>query len=385
MKSQIVSSRQEDTNNWYITFLKDKEKELVNKSGFKRVKTQKKVFYNENGKFEHNFTYVQSPNGLISPLREYLGIKKNKNMSDDFKKKLIAKASRTTYQKAVEDIYDSFGFWLSRKTLNRYVLYSESGVDISEEPRPEEKILTIDGTKAKSKNKGQKHNIRCVMSLDHKNKTSSLLSFNINSSPEDISKGIDLSQFTVLVADGEPALQRLCAPHMKFQLCHPHAIRDLSFRMWQSKMDKKLRKHYTNKLEVILYILQNSTKKYWIDYDNERLIRRILKTKDDLKALALEFKNNGKFECSSFISDHINHLVTAAEMALLGVHVPWTSNNIERLMQEVGIRTKKKGMNWTEKGLRAILNIVLKRYFTPKNERIYKNIVPDFTQEVIGV
>jgi hypothetical protein len=42
-------------------------------------------------------------------------------------------------------------------------------------------------------------------------------------------------------------------------------------------------------------------------------------------------------------------------------------------MQEIGVRTKKKGMNWTEKGLKAILNLVLKRYFLPKERLHPKN------------
>ena len=41
-------------------------------------------------------------------------------------------------------------------------------------------------------------------------------------------------------------------------------------------------------------------------------------------------------------------------------------------MQELGVRTKKKGMNWSEKGLAAITHLTLARYFAPQKRRNYK-------------
>lgn len=80
--------------------------------------------------------------------------------------------------------------------------------------------------------------------------------------------------------------------------------------------------------------------------------------------------------------DHIEHMVTAANLALVGIKVPWNTNHAERLMQEMGIRTKKKGMNWTEKGLKAVLNMVLARYFLPRGWRLLYSIL---NEEIVVV
>src|SRR3989338_1152891 len=123
MTQNNMSPYQGDRKNWFKSFLKEKEKQLISELGLKPIKTQKKTFYCEHGKFVYSFVYIKSKEGqLYSPLRDYLGIGKYENMSKDFKHKLIMKASRTTYQKAVEDIKESFDFSLSKKSLNRYVI-----------------------------------------------------------------------------------------------------------------------------------------------------------------------------------------------------------------------------------------------------------------------
>ena len=69
----IVSPMAIEKGNWYISFLKEKEKELISQLEYTRVKTQKKVFYCEQGRIEYSFVYVRSDNGIIfSPLRKFL-------------------------------------------------------------------------------------------------------------------------------------------------------------------------------------------------------------------------------------------------------------------------------------------------------------------------
>jgi hypothetical protein len=53
--------------------------------------------------------------------------------------------------------------------------------------------------------------------------------------------------------------------------------------------------------------------------------------------------------------------VTFARLALEGVHVPWTSNRIERLIGEVSKRCKHQWMRWTTPGLETILRLLLTR------------------------
>ena len=85
-----------------------------------------------------------------------------------------------------------------------------------------------------------------------------------------------------------------------------------------------------------------------------------------------------KRECgqsAEFLERNKKYLFTAAKLAIMeNLQVPWTTNVAERLMKEIGKRTKKKSMRWSAKGLMSILSAVLKRYFLPPEKRTYKNI-----------
>lgn len=371
-----------DKQKMYLTFLKVKEKELLIESGCKAIKTQEKTFYCEFGKITYFFNYIKKE-GLpsFSPLRQYLGIgRQYQNMSDDFKAKLIVKATRTTYQKAIEDIMDSFCFSMSKKTLNNYVLKTKD-YDVTQEPAEEQNILIGDSTKIRN-GKGGHHEALALISLDYETNESSLTAFGINESAKAMSEKIDLTRYKAFVGDGDLALRNFFNEKIPFHLCHHHAINDVSFFLWKDGMKKELRLPFERKFKAALYTLQNSTKKYWRTNKTGRLVNRIIRTRKVLTGLAAELTNLEKFQAARYIMDHRDHVLTAAKLALVGIKCPWTTNHAERLMQEMGIRTKKKGMNWTEKGLKAMLNLVLKRYFLPHNRRNYKEIC-NFNQQVI--
>ena len=378
----IVSPCQRDAQNWYLSFLKEKEKSLISQLPCKRIKTQKKTFYSEQGKIRYGFVYVKLEDGeVISPLRKYLGLGKYQNMSRDFRNKLVMKASRTTYQKAVEDIRESFCFPISKKTLNRYVIESASKLDIIEEPAEEQNILIADSTKVRNGKKGH-HEVMAVISLDYEKNESSLVAFDINAKPKDIANNIRIERYKAFVGDADLGLRNFFKDKIPFHLCHQHAINDVSFYLWKGGMNKKERDVITHTFEAIIYTLQNSTKKYRRDNKTGRLVNRIVRTRKTLTSLAAEISTKGMHDAARYIMDHKDHVLTASKLALVGIKVPWTTNHAERLMQEIGIRTKKKGMNWTEQGLRAILNLVLKRYFLPIDQRNYKEVFTNKREEV---
>jgi len=51
---------------------------------------------------------------------------------------------------------------------------------------------------------------------------------------------------------------------------------------------------------------------------------------------------------------------------LTGLRVPYTTNQIERLMGEIAKRCKHKWMHWSTEGLENILQIILVRYTNPQ-------------------
>jgi hypothetical protein len=379
----IVSPCKRDTHNWYITFLKEKEESLILQLPCKRIKTQKKIYYSEQGKIIYPFVYVKLKDGhVVCPLREYLGLGKYRHMSQDFKNKLIMKASRTTYQKAVEDIRDSFCFSISKKTLNRYVIEDANKLDIIEEPTEEQNILIADSTKVRNGKKGH-HEVMAAISLDYETNESSLTAFDINAKPKETAAKINIERYKAFVGDADLGLRNFFKDKIPFHLCHQHAINDVSFFLWKEGMKKKERDLLKRKFEASLYALKNSTKKYWKDNKTGRLVNRIIRTRRNLTNLAAEISCRGMHDAPRYIMDHRDHVLTAAKLALVGIKVPWTTNHAERLMQEIGIRTKKKGMNWTEQGLRGILNLVLKRYFLPIERRYYKEVFTNKPKEVV--
>jgi hypothetical protein len=374
MSNHTVSCLEQDRQNAYIRFLQEKEQNLINSTGLKIIKTQKKVFFCEIGKIEYRFRYLKRSDGkLYSPLREYLNLGAYQNMSSDFKNKLMMKASRTTYQKAVEDIQESFGFSLSRKTLNKYVIENGSDIDLIHDPAPEQNILIGDSTKVRN-GKGGHHEVMGVVSLDYEANCSSLTAFEVNVKPAEIAAKINIERYSAFVGDADLGLRNFFKDKIPFQLCHHHAINDLGFFLWKEGMPKKQRDEYVENLKSTLFTLQNSTKKNIRLNKIGRLVNRIIRTKKNIRSLAAELSTKAMYDSARYLMAHNEHMVTAARLALIGIKCPWTTNHAERLMQEIGIRTKKKGMNWTERGLKAVLHMVLKRYFLPKERRNYKEV-----------
>ncbi|MFH1439504.1 MAG: hypothetical protein ABIG89_02995 [Candidatus Woesearchaeota archaeon] len=374
MSNHTVSCQKQDIRDAYIRFLQKKEQNLLKSLGLKIIKTQKKIFFCEAGKIEYMFKYVKCLEGNIySPLREYLDLGSYQNMSLDFKNKLMMKASMTTYRKAVEDINNSFGFSLSRKTLNKYVIESCSEIDLIQEPAYEQNILIADSTKVRN-GKGGHHEVMGVLSLDYENNYSSLTAFEVNVRPAEIAANINIERYAAFVGDADLGLRNFYNDTIPFHLCHQHAINDLGFFLWKEGMSKDERNDYVNKLKSILFTLQNSTKKNTKANKTGRLVNRIIRTKKNIRSLAAELATKAMHDSARFLMAHNEHMVTAARLALIGIKCPWTTNHAERLMQEIGIRTKKKGMNWTEKGLKAMLHMVLKRYFLPQDRRNYKEV-----------
>lgn len=355
----------------YLAYLRSKERELLAKLGLKHIKTQMKKFSSEYGTFFYRFTYVRNRRGrLFSPLREYLGLGRYMMMTKDFKAKLVMKTTRTSFQKCAEDIMDSFNVSLNKKTIQRYVsqLHFKR---IVEKPLPRQNILLCDSTKVRNGHKGH-HSVTAMVSLDAETNSASLAASGVNQPLENLSNGLNLAHYAAFVGDGDLAFRPLYANGLPYHLCHEHGSRDLRFYLWQEKMDKEKREKYVEWFKSYLYPLQKSTAKYWLDHDPERLTARIEKTRMGIQNIAEELEKAGMVEGPRYLRAHQEHLLTAALLALQGIHVPFTTNYIEKVMQEIGVRTKKKGMNWSEHGLDAMMRLTLIRFFTPQKRRNYK-------------
>lgn len=364
----------------YIDLVKNEEEKILehycgkknkrdNSADYRRYKTRKRTIVTTHGALTMSFVYIQhkETKDSFSPLMACLDIKKYQHVSQEFKEICAKKASRSSYRDASIDFMDSNNVDISHTTIWTYSKEACVELDCTTEPDIDDRVIMADGTKAHSQD-GGKHDIRAVISIGDK---PALLSLTINTTWRDIAESIDLEQFDVLVADGEPGLHSNISD-LRFQLCHEHAKRDTRFYLWKDGLTKKQYDLYVSKLERILHTLQNSTKKYWKDKDDVRLMKRIQWTKSELRKLIMLLRRSGYHQAGNFLDRHINHLTTAAELAISkGINVPWTTNKIERMMKEIGKRTKKKGMCWSESGLMRVTSLNLKRYMVPFKQRKY--------------
>lgn len=367
----------------FSEFLIEKEEKLViqlsgkknsrnNSFPWKRHKTRESTIFTENGKFTHHFTILKNKitKEVICPLKNFLGIKPKQHLSEDLKQKIFSKLSLGTYQRTSEDVNNSFNIPYSRQHIHYLFKQYDSQTNIRFEKILTNKILMCDGVKTC----GNKFETKVLTSLDEKN-NSTLLKKEINVNWEEMLSSEDLTQYEVCVGDCEPGLkQMIVSKGIKFQNCHVHAIRVFGYFLWKDGIKKEERKNVLPFLKSLLYTLQNSTKKFFLDKDVSRLSKRIIKTKEELEKLSKLCLNKGYQYSAAYIENNKNYLTTAAELAVeKGLVVPWTTNQIERCMREIGYRTKKKGMNWSKSGLNRIVNLVLKRYFLPMKERVYNN------------
>jgi hypothetical protein len=367
----------------YISFLRQLESRLLEQYCGEKyaritrecriVKTVVRRVCTRFGEITLKITHVKNAAGeFFSPLLQAMGISKYQRIPTDIENRIKDKASKMTYQDTAEDVHNSFELEISRQKVWKI---NQANNPIAVTSSKNHKVLLADGTKVRS-NKGGHLEPKAVMSYDSEKKEKCLLALDAVKSWREIAENLDFKQFRVLVADGEQGLaEALVKLHMVFQFCHQHAIRDLSFYLWQDKLEKTARGEFMKPLKEILYTVQNSTKKYFVDKNKARLLWRIQWADKRIGKLITKLNKRDCEQSAKFLKRNRNYLFTAAKLAITdNLHVPWTTNVAERLMKEIGKRTKKKSMRWSAKGLMSILSGVLKRYFLPPEKRSYKNI-----------
>ncbi len=164
------------------------------------------------------------------------------------------------------------------------------------------------------------------------------------------------------------------------QLCILHAIKYLLFTLWGEGMSKDDRAKVKVAVKEALFTLVNSTKKHLEDKDYDSLQERIDKTLKTLNEMARQLQDDGYNRAAEFLKKNSRFVLTFAQLALLGIRIPYTTNKIERLMGEVSKRCKHKWMHWSTVGLKDILTIVLVRY---TNKPLYEDFKKAYIHNTI--
>jgi len=255
----------------------------------------------------------------------------------------------------------------SRMTIHNRIKQMSGLLEVNEIEIPMV-VAMADGTKTHSQELGKKQNdIHVVLGVSDVRKV--LLGVTVNQSWKFLSDLVDnektLAENAVIVSDGEPELRAAFADEdIQFQTDLIHGFRLLGYKLWEDgKLSLKERKGVITELKKLLLSLKNVV--IFHKSDHQRVGEKINQVVESMENLANRLFEKGCSRAAAFLNTYSNTLVTFARLSLNGIHVPWNSNMIERLMGEISKRVKHKWMRWTTQGLEAILRFILVRYTSP--------------------
>ena len=302
---------------------------------------------------------------VFSPIIYALNIEKRK-YSRDVRMLLADKASRLSYQDAQIDFMNHTGVKVPKRTIHSFVqeigrqLGKANQAKVSCEEPP---IVMADGTKTHSIYPTL-NQIRIVIGYDPDTHRKTLLHASVNQDWSQVGRDVNTGNSS-LVGDADRGI-RLNLTYETRQLDLVHAVKDSLYKLWAEGMNRQEREAVSVEMKQLLYTLVNSVKKHLEDDDTEALKNRIESTVKGLIALTEDLKLKGYPKTAAFIKSNAKFMVTFAKLALKNIHIPYTSNVIERLMGEISKRCKHKWMHWSTEGLENILQIILVRYTNPQ-------------------
>ena len=333
-------------------------------SGWRRSTSYQRPLVTKLGRVVFAVVKVKRGGRVFSPIIYALNIEKRK-YSQDVRMLLADKASRLSYQDAMIDFQNHTGVTVPKRTIHSFV--QEIGRELGEANRAkvcceEPLVVMADGTKTHSVHPTP-NQVRIVIGYDPDTHKKRLLHASVNRDWNQVEEGVNLEN-SILIGDAERSMH-LNLEYERRQLDLVHA-EDSLYKLWAEGMGRQEREAIGVEMKQLLYTLVNSVKKHLEDEDEEALKRRIEDTVKGLITLAEDLKLKGYHKTAAFIRSNARFMVTFAKLALKNIHIPYTSNVIERLMGEISKRCKHKWMHWSTQGLENILQIILVRYTNPQ-------------------
>jgi len=295
----------------------------------------------------------------LTPILDILDVRGRK-YARQVKAQCAELTSKLSYGDTREEYHRLTGLRIPKSTIHGFTQELTAGMlnanlNATTRNQPRRRVILADGTELRSLQRGEFNQVRVAISVDRGSKR--LLNLTVNQPYSTLPKD------SILISDGDPALKN--QNPWRHQLCILHAVKRLMFTLWKEHANKTEREYLKAELEHILYTLVNSTRKHSEDGDHEALTRRIESTLKELSNLAATMKRQGYREASTFIARNGKLLVTFAELAIKDIQVPYTTNQIERLMGEIAKRCKHQWAHWSSQGLKNILTLILIHYTNP--------------------
>jgi hypothetical protein len=282
----------------------------------------------------------------LTPILDILDVRGRK-YTRQVKAQCAELTSKLSYGDTSEEYHRLTGLRVPKSTIHGFTQEIAPGMldanlNATTPRQPRKPVILADETEVRSVQRGEFNQVRVAIGVDGDSKQ--LLNLTVNRPYQSIPKD------SILISDGEPSLKN--QEPWRHQLCILHAIKRLMFALWREHASKEEREYLKAELERILYTLINSTRKHASDGDHEALKRRIESTLRELSIFAAKLKRRGYREASEFIARNGKLLTTFAQLALEGIQVPYTTNQIERLMGEIAKRCKHTWAHWSDQGLR---------------------------------
>ncbi len=171
-----------------------------------------------------------------------------------------------------------------------------------------------------------------------------------------------------VVSDGEPCLVNAFTEETRtHQRDLVHVPRSL--RYWLSVdgvLSLETRKGIVSELRDELLHLKNSVEKHRPEEEYSAIRERIPRTRERIENTTWQLEQFCSEKAAAYLRQGLPSMVTFAEKALDGVEVRWTSNPVERAMEEVAKRCKRNWMQWSQEGLGAVLQLRLVDYQDPE-------------------
>jgi len=301
----------------------------------------------------------------------------------------VGLAVHLSYRLAAKEISRLGGFSTSAMTLHRRVQkMGERWIFQPTRPSPPYRFLMADGTgfrRQGSRGQALKNGeFRLLLASTGVNHPFQPIGVGVNSSGEKIGEElttlIDTTHLEVLFADGEPGIEALLLPGMRFQRCLVHGRRDFPFLLYADGLKKKEQLPFTQHFDS-LPVFSFPQKK--LETLNSQVIPQVLeaigKTRQGFLEL-LKILNPDTYPRSrAYLEGLSGRLFTFFDWWLeKGEVIPSTTNPIEGTFSRIKNRIRSIGRRWSDQGLLHYLRVALLKIFSPQ---IWKQFWEDFFKE----
>ena len=281
------------------------------------------------------------------------------------------------------------GFSTSAMTLHRRVQkMGERWIFQPTRPSPPYRFLMADGTgfrRQGSRGQALKNGeFRLLLASTGVNHPFQPIGVGVNSSGEKIGEElttlIDTTHLEVLFANGEPGIEALLLPGMRFQRCLVHGRRDFPFLLYADGLKKKEQLPFTQHFDSLpVFSFPQKKLETLNSQDIPQVLEAIGKTRQGFLEL-LKILNPDTYPRSrAYLEGLSGRLFTFFDWWLeKGEVIPSTTNPIEGTFSRIKNRIRSIGRRWSDQGLLHYLRVALLKIFSPQT---WKQFWEDFFKE----